>query len=367
MNLLGKHFRGKKVLILGHTGFKGSWLVLWLSKLGAEIVGASRDIPTSPSHYEEARVDEMCKSLRIDIRDKDSVEELIGNVQPDFVFQLAAQSLVGRAYRDPVETFATNVLGTVHLLESLRKLNSHCVAIIVTSDKCYENVEVVHGYRETDRLGGKDPYSASKGAAELSIRGYIQSFFQDKDCPVKVGIGRAGNVVGGGDWAEDRLVPDFVRAWVDKKTLQIRQPHSTRPWQHVLEPLSGYLWLAAELSHRPELHGEPFNFGPRPQDTATVEEVVGELSKTLDGAHYRELSEGPLAGVHEAGLLKLSCDKALHALKWQPVYSLDEALVTTATWYKTYYSRSTDVRSLTRDQIDRYCESAAHRGHVWAR
>ncbi len=270
---LQKIFSGSKVLITGHTGFKGSWLSLWLSGLGANVTGVSLDIPTEPSHFLSGSINEMlAKDLRLDIRDSAAMKDLIKVLQPDFVFHLAAQPIVRRSYADPVESWQTNTLGTVNILQALRGLEKACTAVFITSDKCYDNVEWEWGYRETDALGGPDPYSASKGAAELAIRSYVRSYFP-ADGNIRIGVGRAGNVIGGGDWALDRIVPDCVRAWSRGENVELRNPAATRPWQHVLEPLSGYLNLALALKKDNKLHGEPFNFGPPAQQNHSVGEL----------------------------------------------------------------------------------------------
>ena len=262
-------FKNKIAIVTGHTGFKGSWLAMWLESLGAKVVGVALAPPSKPSHFEVAELAKSIEDHRLDIRDGDELKLLVSRTQPDFVFHLAAQPLVLQSYLDPVGTYQTNVLGTLNLLEALRSLKKKCTSVFITSDKCYKNVEWVWGYRETDTLGGQDPYSASKGAAELVIRSHVKLFFPT-DGPVRIAVGRAGNVIGGGDWAQDRVVPDCVRSWAKEEPAKLRNPQSTRPWQHVLEPLSGYLNLAAELSQRSELHGEPFNFGPPAHQNHTV-------------------------------------------------------------------------------------------------
>ena len=254
-------FRGSKVLVTGHTGFKGSWMSLWLNQLGAEVHGISIDLASEPSHFTVANIASWINDHRIDIRDAQSLKALVEKIQPDFVFHLAAQALVRPAYTNPTDTWQINTMGTINLLESLRSLKNPCAAVLITSDKCYDNVEWAWGYRETDILGGPDPYSASKGAAELAIRSYVRSFFPS-DGLVQIGVGRAGNVIGGGDWAADRIVPDCMRAWSRSETVQIRNPMATRPWQHVLEPLSGYLNLAVALKDNEKLHGELLQLWP---------------------------------------------------------------------------------------------------------
>jgi CDP-glucose 4,6-dehydratase len=243
-------FSGERVLVTGHTGFKGSWLVIWLRMLGAKVAGIALDPPSEPSHFDAAGLAPGMVDLRLDVRDRAALKDRIAQFAPDFVFHLAAQPLVRRSYADPVETYETNVIGTLNVLESLRALDRPCVAVLITSDKCYDNVEWVWGYRETDALGGPDPYSASKGAAELVIRSHVRSYFPSATSKVRIGVGRAGNVIGGGDWADDRIVPDCVRAWSAGAAVELRNPRATRPWQHVLEPLSGYLPLGAALQLR---------------------------------------------------------------------------------------------------------------------
>src|SRR3989338_3064309 len=306
-SLVGSSFIGRTVLITGHTGFKGAWLTAWLKQLGAKVVGIALDPPTDPSHFAVAHLADGMTDLRIDIRGRAALEDAIVSAQPDFVFHLAAQALVRRSYDDPVETWQTNVLGTLHVLEALRKLDNPCAAVIITRDKCYDNVEWVWGYRETDPLGGPDPYSASKGAAELAIRSYLRSFFP-RDGAVRLGIGRAGNVIGGGDWAEDRIVPDCMRAWANGEIVALRNPMATRPWQHVLEPLSGYLNLAMNLHKSSALHGEPFNFGPPAQQNHSVGELVKEMENHWDQVRWEDVS-AQYGGPYESGLLKLNCDK----------------------------------------------------------
>jgi CDP-glucose 4,6-dehydratase len=357
-------FSGKTVLVLGHTGFKGSWLTAWLNRLGARVVGISNEIPTQPSHFEALELTGRMDDRRLDVRNAVGIATTIAEIRPHFVFHLAAQPLVRRSYRSPLDTFEVNTLGTGNVLEALRLSNHPCAAVLITSDKCYDNVEWLWGYRETDRLGGKDPYSGSKGAAELIIRSYFASYFSATESPVRIAVGRAGNVIGGGDWAEDRIVPDCMRAWADGVAVEIRNPHATRPWQHVLEPLSGYLWLAACLALDAGLSGEPFNFGPADVEDRSVGDVIAALANYWPGASH--VLNVPPGTVGEAGLLKLSCDKAAALLAWKPTLSFDETIRFTGSWYRGFYSDRTSAKSCTMDQIQRYEELARNRGLVWA-
>lgn len=361
---LHTHYKNKTVIVTGHTGFKGSWLTAWLKYLGANVVGISLDPPTEPSHYLSANLSTGIDDMRVDIRDKDKLKKAIISVQPDFVFHLAAQALVRRSYEDPVLTWETNVSGTLHILEALRGLENNCSAVIITSDKCYDNVEWVWGYRETDAIGGPDPYSASKGAAELAIRSHIKSFFPNTSTNVRIASARAGNVIGGGDWAADRIIPDCVRAWSSNKLVELRNPYSTRPWQHVLEPLSGYLCLATALTQRPELHGESFNFGPQAQQNHSVLELVSKMALYWDQVKWRDVSDS-FSGPYESGLLKLNCDKALHYLRWHAVMNFDDTVRMTAEWYRSYYSKQEDVELTTLSQIGEYTTIAYKQGVLW--
>lgn len=365
VSLAGQNFNGKTVLITGHTGFKGAWLTAWLKMLGANVVGIALDPLTNPSHFAAANLADGMIDLRIDIRDRVALECAIVTAQPDFVFHLAAQALVRRSYDDPIETWQTNVLGTLHVLEALRKLHKPCAAVIITSDKCYDNVEWVWGYRETDAMGGPDPYSASKGAAELVIRSHIKSYFPTATSKVRIASARAGNVIGGGDWSADRIVPDCVNAWSTGNVVELRNPHSTRPWQHVLEPLSGYLTHAIALSRQPELHGEPFNFGPPAQQNHSVLELVQQMALHWEQVRWQDVSESA-AGPYESGLLKLNCDKALYHLNWRAVMGFEDTVRMTSEWYKAYYQQPAQIAATTRSQIEAYTARAKQQGLVWA-
>ena len=358
-------FKDKKILITGHTGFKGTWLTAWLKLLGAEIVGISLDIVSDPSHFLEANLDDGIKDYRVDIRDREKVIEITKKERPDFIFHLAAQSLVRESYLNPVDTWSTNLMGTLNILEALRKVDKKCTAVIITSDKCYDNVEWVWGYKETDSLGGPDPYSSSKGAAELLIKSYLKSFFASEDCEVRIASARAGNVIGGGDWAKDRIIPDCVKAWSQDKVVQLRNPNATRPWQHVLEPLSGYLRLAYDLDKSKRLHGEPFNFGPPAQQNQSVLELVEVMSHYWDKVRWEDISKRA-DQPYESGLLKLNCDKALHELNWTAVMDFEETVSMTAEWYKSFYLDPTTILDFTNSQLEKYTDLAKSRGLDWA-
>ena len=362
---LQKAFNAKTVLITGHTGFKGAWLTAWLKQLGAKVIGIALEPPTDPSHFVAANLTNGMTDLRIDIRNQVDLEEAIVSTQPDFVFHLAAQALVRRSYEDPVETWQTNLLGTMHVLEAFRKLDKSCAAVIITSDKCYDNVEWVWGYRETDAMGGPDPYSASKGAAELAIRSHIKSYFPKETSKVRIASARAGNVIGGGDWAADRIVPDCVRAWSSENFVELRNPHSTRPWQHVLEPLSGYLCLAIALSQRPDLHGEPLNFGLQAQQTHSVLELVQQMALHWKQVRWEDVS-GSTEGPYESGLLKLNCDKSLHYLQWHAVMGFEDTVRMSAEWYRAYYQEPAQIALTTDAQIADYTTIAKKHGLMWA-
>lgn len=359
-------FRDKTVLVTGHTGFKGSWLCVWLNELGANVVGLSIDVPSSPSNFDLCGLTDSVVDMRVDVRDANAVKDIVQAHRPDYIFHLAAQALVRPSYEFPLDTLTTNAVGTSNVLDALRELDHEVIAIMITSDKVYDNVEWDWGYREVDRLGGRDPYSASKAMAELAIRTYLHSFFKGAESNVRLGIARAGNVIGGGDWAQDRIVPDCVRAWSAGKTVDIRSPGSTRPWQHVLEPLSGYLSLAADLSHSAVNHGEAFNFGPPAEQNYSVSELINSMGMCWDDVRWNDMS---LIGsrVKEAGLLKLNCDKALTRLKWLPTLEFAETVKYTSEWYMKFYLKGADnMKRFTIDQITSYVTRASEAGNHWA-
>jgi CDP-glucose 4,6-dehydratase len=361
-----KLFKGKKILITGHTGFKGSWLSAWLNSLGGEVIGIGLDPVSELNHFEVAKINHKVIDNRVDILDYDLVEEIILSSKPDYVFHLAAQALVRDSYENPVNTWKTNVIGTLHVLEALKKLKNKCTAVIITSDKCYDNVEWVWGYRETDPMGGPDPYSASKGAAELLIRSHIKSFFSSDESLVRIASARAGNVIGGGDWAADRIVPDCVKAWSNDNTVELRNPHSTRPWQHVLEPLSGYMDLAISLDKNKKLHGESFNFGPSSQQDHSVLELVQNMANFWSQVKWKDISDKK-SGPYESGLLKLNCDKALFNLNWQAAMGFNDTVRMTAEWYGSYYQDPSNIGNITLKQIEEYTKIAKLMGIGWAK
>jgi len=359
-------FNGKVILVTGHTGFKGSWLSIWLTHLGAKVFGISDGIVSNPSNFSVSEISNAIDDNRLDVRDANAIKKLIRNIQPDFVFHLAAQALVRTSYEAPLDTITINAIGSANVLDALRTLNKKAVAIMITSDKAYDNVEWLWGYRETDRLGGKDPYSASKGMAELAIRTYVESFFNSSDSNVRIGITRAGNVIGGGDWAVDRIVPDCMEAWANGKTVDIRSPYATRPWQHVLEPLSGYLCLAENLYLDSQHHGEAYNFGPSADQNYPVSKLIDEMSKYWDQIKWNDVSKNE-GNVHEAGLLKLNCDKALSDLEWHSTLKFEETVKMTVEWYKEYYQNQTQsMYDFTINQIEAYTKAAKLNNLSWA-
>ena len=360
-------FRDKTVWLSGDTGFKGSWLAHWLLALGARVYGFALPAPTSAPLFAQLGLPGRIAHTDGDVRDLEAVRAALHAARPDFVFHLAAQPLVRLSYAQPLETYATNVMGTAHVLEALRGLTNPCAAVIVTTDKCYENREWVHGYREEDPLGGHDPYSSSKAAAEIVTSAYRRSFFTDH--PVTVATARAGNVIGGGDWAADRIVPDCIRALRAGRAIPVRNQTATRPWQHVLEPLSGYLWLAAVLANpslaRHDLRRATaaFNFGPGHESNRTVLDLVTEILRHWPG-EWSDQSD-PRA-VHEAGLLQLSTDKAHSFLGWAPVWDFRAAIAQTIGWYRETDAAPDAAPALTTAQTAAYCARARELGVAWA-
>jgi len=357
-------YKDKRVLITGHTGFKGSWLCAWLLELGAKVVGYSVDVPTKPSHFEALELSDRIEHIQGDVRNKSSLDAALSQFQPEIVFHLAAQSLVRKSYEDPIITFETNSMGTLNLLNCLRDQPSVAAAVIITSDKCYENVEWLWGYRENDRLGGKDPYSASKACAEVISRAYMESFFNEKGpC---VATTRAGNVIGGGDWALDRVVPDCISAWSKGEKVVIRNPNATRPWQHVLEPLSGYLVLGQKLFQgASKVKNESFNFGPSAKVTQSVGDLITDMAQYWPGAEWTFEQEVG-SGKPESTLLKLNCDKAFQILKWGSILDFPEAIRMTGEWYQDFYGQKfNSIAKITSRQIEEYIEMATQANLIW--
>jgi CDP-glucose 4,6-dehydratase len=359
-------YQGKKVLVTGHTGFKGTWLTTWLLNLGASVIGVSKDVPTQPSMFGILKISDKIQHCIVDVRDFELLSQVVSDEKPDFVFHLAAQAIVSTSYSDPLETVSSNVMGTTNLLEALRISNHQCTAIIITSDKAYDNVEQIWGYKENDPMGGKDIYSGSKGAAELIFKSYYHSFFKSKESNVRLAVVRAGNVIGGGDWAQDRIVVDCVEAWSKSESVEIRSPAATRPWQHVLEPLSGYLNLGQALCNDKGLSGEGFNFGPRAEQNHTVVELLEDLSKYW---HFDNVSDAfaitDNIPFHEAGLLKLNCDKVLALLKWQATLDYKDTIKFTSEWYYDHYQNNEDMMAKTIQQISEYENIAKSKSLKW--
>jgi CDP-glucose 4,6-dehydratase len=347
-------WKNKRILLTGHTGFKGSWLSLWLQKMGAEVCGLALKPPTAINLYTDAQVGKNMRSVLGDIRDADLVRRTVQDFKPEVVFHLAAQPLVRASYEDPLGTYSTNVMGTAHVLDAVRKTGRPCAVVVITTDKCYENREWEWAYREVDRLGGYDPYSNSKACAELVVSSYRNSFFNPAEYQkhgVVLASVRAGNVIGGGDWAENRLIPDIIRAYEKGRAVHIRNPYAIRPWQHVLEPLRGYITVAEHLLEHGATYGEAWNFGPEQSDAQPVEWIVRELAEIWGNGASWELEGG--IQPHEAQNLKLDCSKALYRLGWKPSLHLKDALKITAEWYRAK-SEGQEMYAFTIAQITRY-------------
>ena len=347
-------WKNKKVLLTGHTGFKGSWLSLWLQKLQVDLVGFSKSVPTQPSLFELADVGKNMTSIMKDVRNIQDVSDTIKQHKPDIVIHMAAQSLVQKSYEEPLETFSTNIMGTINVLEALRKTSKKCVVINVTSDKCYENQELARGYKETDMMGGLDPYSSSKGCAELITSSFRNSFFNNsnlEELDISLASVRAGNVIGGGDWAENRIVPDIVRGIIHKKTIKIRNPDAVRPWQYVLEPLRGYLELAEKIWKNKSEYAESWNFGPDDDDIKSVSWIVKKITDVWNSNIEVDYNASNLK--HETNFLKLDCSKAKSKLKWTPKIKLEQGLQLTVDWYKQYEQKK-ELKEFTENQIEEY-------------
>jgi CDP-glucose 4,6-dehydratase len=337
MNFLNNFYTNKKILITGHTGFKGSWLTLWLLKLGANIHGVSDKRYINPSIYNSVRPNFKITEEFYDISDQKKIKNTIDKVKPDFIFHLAAQALVSHSLKNPYQTWMSNVMGTVSLATSLITYKKKCNLIIITSDKCYKNNEWIWSYRENDSLGGKDPYSASKGSAELVANSMYESFFKNND-NIRITTARAGNVIGGGDWSDDRLMPDIIRAWRSKKHITVRNPNSTRPWQHVLEPLSGYLQLGYKITKDRGINGNSYNFGPIEMGSKSVISFLNSVKKSLDNNVNIKIYKNN--NLIESKLLKLNIDKAINNLDWRPTLNFDELVKYTLDWYKSFYKKN---------------------------
>jgi CDP-glucose 4,6-dehydratase len=366
--LFNNFFENKRILVTGHTGFKGAWLTLWLKQMGAQVFGYSKDVPTIPALYSLLNVGALLdKEYMCDLIDLRALSDCIINEKPDLIFHLAAQPILSTSYQEPIETIQSNTIGTTNLMQCLTKIQHDCTVVLITSDKVYRNVEQVWGYREIDQLGGKDIYSASKAAAEIIIDGYYHSFLKNNKF-VKFSVARAGNVIGGGDWAKDRIVVDCMRAWSKDEQVEIRRPYATRPWQHVLEPLSGYLLLAKRLfeADSDELMGQAFNFGPNMDCSKTVLELLEGLAKSWDvKGNQAFIYDEKAEKYDEAGLLKLCCDKALLQLDWKATLDYHETITYTSEWYYQFYKKNACPNLLTMQQIESYTQLAMSRGLAW--
>lgn len=358
---LADFYKNKRVLITGHTGFKGSWLAIWLNEMGAEVFGLAMPPITNPNNFKLARLDSRIHSNFVDIRNYKKFEAYLKQIKPEIVFHLAAQSLVRRSYVEPRLTYETNLLGIVNLLEIARLFSQIKTILVITSDKAYENFEIRRGYKESDRLGGKDPYSASKAAAEIIVSSYYRSFFAERG--IGVATARAGNVIGGGDWSEDRIIPDCIRSISNNKPLKVRFPDSVRPWQHVLEPLAGYLWLAYNLHHNPTRFSSPYNFGPLNNSCYSVKEVIRRFFSEFGKTPKIILEQKPTA--YEAWMLRLNISKAKSQLGWSPVWNFAKSVRKTALWYKHVLDNE-DAYNLCCEQIDEYTKNAKAKRIEWA-
>ena len=356
-------YKNKKILITGHTGFKGTWLTCWLLELGADIVGVSNGIPTEPSMFVELGIENKISHNFLDIRDLKKISNFISYVKPDIIFHLAAQAIVSESFHDPIKTVSTNVMGTINILESLKMLDHKIKCVLITSDKSYYNVEWPWGYKETDRLGGKDIYSGSKAAADILIESYFHTFLKDKS-NVSLAVGRAGNVIGGGDWAKDRIIVDCMRAWNKNEKVEIRSPKATRPWQHVLEPISGYLTLCMELNQK--IDGEAFNFGPNSSMNKNVLELIQSIgekwNKKPDEIYFISKNATPFI---ESNLLKLNCDKALFYLQWESTLDYELTHQFVSDWYYKFYNNEVEMFDFTISQIKKFSAIASKKNLKW--
>mgnify|MGYP005990415231 CR=1 FL=1 len=367
MGMFNNFYRDKNVVVTGHTGFKGSWLCKWLLSLGANVSGISIGIPTNPSLFKTIGLENEINHHISDVTDPSSLKKLLDDIRPDVIFHLAAQAIVSTSYEDPLGTILSNSLGTANVCDYLKGCQQDVTCVLITSDKCYENVEWEYGYRENDVLGGKDIYSASKACAEILYASYFNSFLREKT-NVRVCTARAGNVIGGGDWAKDRIVVDMFNSWSDGKSVKIRSPLSTRPWQHVLEPLSGYLHLGVMLNQQVSINGQSFNFGPKSEQNRTVIDLANDLfdrlkDKVSAEIPYEVVDNKPF---HEAGLLKLCCDKASMYLRWQANLDYDQCVDFIGDWYRAYLTNE-DMDKVTSNQIERYSVLALEANLTWTK
>ena len=345
-----KIFKNKKVIVTGHTGFKGTWLSLWLSIMGAKVLGISKNIPTEPSHFKSINLKKKIKNSKINICNYNKLSNVFKKYQPDFVFHLAAQSLVKKSYLNPIETWHSNTIGTLNVLESLRQIKKKVYVVIITSDKSYKNFEISRGYKENDLLGGKDPYSASKGSAEFAIQSYIKSFFSNKKNNVFISVARAGNVIGGGDWSTDRLIPDCIKSYSNNKIASIRSPNSTRPWQHVLEIIYGYLTLASKIYLDKKLHGEVFNFGPGKKSNFTVLYILSKIKNNLPNFKWKIRKHK--YNFFESKLLKLNSNKANKKLGWSSILTINETTTLVSDWYNFFYKNKKKDKQLYKMSVN---------------
>ena len=360
-------YKDRTVLVTGHTGFIGSWLVLWLQYLGAKVVGYSLESSTKPSLFETLGLENEITHIIGNVQDNQNLSDNIEKYKPEIVIHLAAQPLVRVSYEDPVETFRTNILGTVNILDSIRKSDSVSSCVVMTSDKCYQNLDADRFHKETDPLGGSDPYSASKGAAEIITNSFRNSFFNKSN----IATVRAGNVIGGGDWAKDRIVPDCIRALTTNKKIMVRNPSSIRPWQFVLEPISGILWLGSKLYTKPEKYSEAWNLGPNQTSNITVEKVVQNIIRIWDKdgsekGSWLDTSKESKNQPNESISLLLDSTKALTSLEWKTIYSFEMAINQTVSWYKSYYNNDTSMKELSVHQIEQYSKTADQMNITWA-
>ena len=351
--MISEFYKDRKVLVTGHTGFKGSWLTLWLLKMGANVFGLSKSLPTEPSLYQKLNLQSQVKNFNSDITDREEIISVFDQVKPDVVFHLAAQPIVSVSYQDPVQTFMINGMGTAHILDALRELKHLCSVIVVTSDKCYQEHNNLWGYRESDPLGGKDPYSASKSIAEHIAYSYTHSFFMNEGSNVRLATGRAGNVIGGGDWSKDRIVPDCMNAWYQKLPMRLRSPKAIRPWQHVLDAVNGYLMLGCQLAQQESLNGEAFNFGPPISNDLDVQTLVEGLAKAYGSRDAYEVVDN---SVKESHYLRLNSEKSIKLLNWYPKLDFQGAVSYTASWYKAYHTEPDSIIEYTDQQLSEFIE-----------